>query len=64
MKEKIWRIYEIIDEETGELMNSKNYDKKNYITIKTEKSITDEKYYKIETTRRIVRHNGQKKLFN
>jgi hypothetical protein len=60
---KTWRIYEIIDEETGEMMNSKKYDKKNYITIKTEKTIKDEQNYKIETTRRIVRHNGQQKLF-
>lgn len=63
MKEKIWRIYEIIDEETGEMMDSKNYDKKNYITINTEKTIENGKYYKVEKTKRIVRHNGQQKLF-
>lgn len=61
---KTWRIYEIIDEETGEMMNSKKYDKKNYITIKTEKTIKDEQYYRVETTRRIIRHNGQQKLFD
>lgn len=60
---KTYRIYEIIDEETGELMNSKKYDKKNYITIKHEKTITNEQNYRLETTRRIVRHNGQQKLF-
>lgn len=60
---KTWRIYEIIDEETGEMMNSKNYDKKNYITIKTEKTYKDEQNYRIETTRRFVKHNGQHKLF-
>ena len=37
--------------------------RRDYITIKTE--VTNEKRngYNIETTTRIVRHNGQKKLF-
>lgn len=63
MKTKIWRLYEIIDEETGEVLNSKKYDKTNYITIKHEKTIRDEKNYRVETTRRIVKHNKQQRLF-
>lgn len=61
--EKIWRIYEVVDIETGELINTKLYEKKEYITINTEKTIKDEKYYKVETTRRYIRHNGQQRLF-
>ena len=61
--EKIWRIYEVVDIETGELINTKLYEKKEYITINTEKTIKDEKYYKVETTRRYIKHNGQQRLF-
>lgn len=62
--EKIWRIYEVIDIDTGEIMNTKHYDKKNYLTIKIEKNEYKDKGYKIEVTRRIVKHNGQQKLFS
>lgn len=58
--EKVWRIYEVIDSETGELL--KKEDRKNYITINTEVSKTKQNGYTIETTKRIVKHNGQQKL--
>ena len=59
---KTYRIYQVVDEETGEILKKEN--RKNYITIKTE--VTNEKGNgnNIETTTRIVRHNGQKQLFS
>jgi hypothetical protein len=57
---KIYRIYEVIDSETGELLKKEN--RKNYITINTEVSKKKENGYTIETTRRIVKHNGQQTI--
>lgn len=57
---KVWRIYEVVDIDTGELL--KKDQRKNYITIKTEVTKTEENGYKIETTRRIVKHNGQQTI--
>ena len=60
---KTYYIYEIIDVETGELMNSKHYDKKNYHTIKIEKTKKLQNGNIIETTKRIVKHTGQYNIF-
>ena len=59
---KTYRVYQVVDIETGEILKKEN--RRNYITIKTE--ITNEKRngYNIETTTRIVRHNGQIQLFS
>lgn len=54
---KIWRIYEVVDIDTGELLNKDR--RKNYITISTEITKTKENGYIIERTKRIVKHNGQ-----
>ena len=62
--DKIWRIYEVVDIETGEVYNTKNYDRKNFITIKIEKSEYKDNGYKIEKTTRIVKHNGQQRIFD
>lgn len=62
--DKIWRIYEVVDIDTGEVYDTKNYDRKNFITVKIEKNEYKDKKCKIEKTTRIVRHNGQQKLFN
>ena len=58
---KTYRVYQVVDIETGEILKKEN--RRNYITIKTE--VTNEKRngYNIETTTRFVRHNGQKELF-
>ena len=60
--DKIWRLYEVIDIETGELLKIEQ--RKNYITVEITKTITINKYgQKIETTRRYVKHNGQTRLW-
>ena len=58
--EKVYRIYEVVDIDTGELL--KKDQRKNYITVSVEKTKTKENGYIIERTKRIVRHNGQQKL--
>lgn len=60
---KTWRIYEIVDIETGEIIIPNYETKKNYITIKIEKNVENNRYYKIEKTRRLVKHNGQQRIF-
>jgi hypothetical protein len=58
---KIYRTYLIIDIDTGEIYKKVN--NKEFETIKNEKT---KKYTKdgiIEETRRIVKHNGQQRLF-
>lgn len=59
---KIYRNYEIVDIETGEIIKANYETKKNYITIKIEKNVEIKQGIRIEHTRRIVRHNGQQKL--
>jgi hypothetical protein len=61
--EKIYRIYEIVDIETGEILKANYETKTNYKTIKIEKNVENKGKYKIEYTKRIVRHNGQQQLF-
>jgi hypothetical protein len=61
--EKIYRIYEIVDIDTGEMLKPSYETKKNYITVKIEKNVENKGNYKIEYTKRIVRHNGQQQLF-
>ena len=60
---KTYRIYEIVDIDTGEILKANHETKKNYITIKIEKNVERKQNYSIEYTKRIVRHNGQQKLF-
>ena len=61
--DKVYRIYQVVEESTG-LILEKNL-RKNYITIKVEKNeYTNENGQRIEVTTRIVKHNGQKELFN
>ena len=57
---KVYRVYEVIDEETGEILPKEK--RINYKTIRNEISRRTEGDYEIETTRRIVRHNGQQCL--
>lgn len=51
----------MVDVETGEILTNKDQ-RKNYITIKIEVSKTEKNGYKIETTTRIVKHNGQQTI--
>ncbi len=60
---KTWRIYEIVDIETGEIIRPNYETKKNYITIKIEKNVENNGSYRIEKTRRLVKHNGQQRIF-
>ena len=61
--DKIWRVYEVIDIETGELLQSEK--RKNYITVNiTKTKIKNEYGQTIETTRRYVKHNGQTRLWD
>ena len=55
--EKTWRIYDVVDIDTGELIKKDH--RKNYKTLKIEKNVRIERGYRIETTTRIVKHNGQ-----
>jgi hypothetical protein len=59
--EKVWRIYEVIDCVTGELL--KKEDRKNYITVSIETTKNKINGQTVEITRRIVKHNGQTNLF-
>ena len=61
--DKIWRVYEVIDIETGELLATEK--RKNYITVETTKNKYKNKNgQKIEQTTRYVKHNGQTRLWN
>ena len=61
--DKIWRLYEVIDIETGELLTAEK--RKNYITVETTKKIYKNEYGQtIERTTRYVKHNGQTRLWN
>jgi hypothetical protein len=60
---KKYYIYEIVDEETGELIKAKSPKLKNYKTIKNEKSESIENNCRVIRTTRIVRHNRQQELF-
>lgn len=57
MEKKTWRIYEVIDLDSGEILSKEN--RKNYITDRIEVVKTEKNGYKIEETRRYVKHNGQ-----
>ena len=58
--EKVYRIYEVVDVDTGELLNKDQ--RKNYITVSVETTKSKENGKIIERTKRIVRHNGQQGL--
>ena len=59
--DKIYRIYQVVDETTGIIIEKKL--RKNYITIRIEKhEYTNENGQKIEVTTRVVKHNGQTSL--
>ena len=61
--DKIWRLYEVIDIETGELLKTEQ--RKNYITVEITKKIEKNEYgQKIERTTRYVKHNGQQRLWD
>ena len=61
--DKIWRVYEVMDIETGELLQSEK--RKNYITVEITKTRIKNDYGQtIETTRRYVKHNGQTRLWD
>lgn len=57
---KVWRIYEVIDVESGEILNKDQ--RKNYITVSKETIKTKNNGYIIETQRRYVRHNRQQRI--
>ena len=58
--EKVYRIYEVVDVDTGELLNKDQ--RKNYITVSVETTKSKENGKIIERTKRIVRHNGRQGL--
>ena len=61
--DKIWRIYQVVDIETGEIINKEK--RKNYVTVNTIVNTTiNNNGQKIETTTRLVKHNGQTRLWD
>ena len=56
--DRIYRIYQVVEESTGMILEKKL--RKNYVTIRIEKNeYTNENKQKIEITTRVVKHNGQ-----
>lgn len=59
--DKVYRIYQVVDESTGMILPKEL--RQNYITIKTERNeYTNEHGQRVEVTTRIVKHTGQQRL--